>query len=293
MIILSNELSINIFGNAINPYSRLINDIYPEIIEGEFYFEPEEIFTRKIESGESVAYYNRVVWTEVLYRSRIAAVSAILRGARWIDSVTREYEANNVFGFAGACRSLMEAAGDTGDSLGGIALTLAKEHNKITMALRGKCNDVLHHPKEIEDILIHFTHARKVGRNEEIPESHKAKPSWKYVKYIENMKIEGANELYSELCEIVHPAAMSVHVFLEYSGAIGKFNRETEKRYIEVLAKRCQSIFGGVLMANFNPPILILKVLHQFDLFPPVKALRRHNLSNIPIWREIEKALQK
>ena len=65
-------------------------------------------------------------------------------------------------------------------------------------------------PARFASALLPFTHGRKIERGVTTDPSHKARKPWEYVKLVENMNIAGVTELYSELCEIVHPAAASV-----------------------------------------------------------------------------------
>ena len=72
--------------------------------------------------------------------------------------------------------------------------------------------------KELEDTLIHFTHARKLSKGEDAPSTHRARQPWEYIKRIEEMNNNGVKELYSELCELVHPAADSVLMWFVKEG---------------------------------------------------------------------------
>lgn len=87
-------------------------------------------------------------------------------------------------------------------------LTLAEHHRKIQAEVKGKGSGPVFLSGELENTLIHFTHARK--KTDGAPDSHKARPTWEYLKFIEGMKITGSKELYGHLCELVHPASESV-----------------------------------------------------------------------------------
>ncbi|MFB9978182.1 hypothetical protein ACFSQQ_16560 [Mesorhizobium kowhaii] len=140
--------------------------------------------------------------------------------------------------------------------------------------------------------MVHFTHARKVEKLEKAPASHKARPTWEYVDYIEKMKISEAKNLYSELCSIVHPAADSVSMLFSSDGDFFTASPNHEKRILEHSVAKSRGVLSDVLMASCNPPLLILKVLHKFKLFTPLHSLNSYSFDNITIWPKIEKALR-
>jgi hypothetical protein len=186
----------------------------------------------------------------------------------------------------------MEAAGDSGYSLGGVPLTLAEHHRKIQAEVKGKGSGPFFISGELENTLIHFTHARKLLKTDTAPDSHEARKPWEYLKFIEGMKITGSKELYAHLCELVHPASKSVSTMFVATERGLMIRPENERLVLDDLARENRDILSEVLMAAYNPPILILRVLHKFGLFTQIDALRKYKLDNIALWRKMEKVLR-
>lgn len=282
-----------LFGEQSKVYGHIVNDIASDLAKDRYSFEglgEFELNSLDMETGRD--HVGRVYWTEMLYRAHMASVAAVLRTTRWIEVAIREHEAGSLYGCASACRSLIESAGDIGHSLGPVAHTLASVKHEVKAEITGRASGPILISKELEDSLIHFTHARKVGKTEEAPDSHKAMQSFKYINYVDKMKISGVKELYAKFCEIVHPAAESVSVtFVPKDGAwiVDPFN---ERAVLQNLLAERRSTLSGVVMASYNAPLLILKTLHFFDLFTKLSGLRKYRFDDIPEWKRVEALLR-
>jgi hypothetical protein len=223
----------------------------------------------------------------------MASVASIVRTTRWAEVATREYAATNLLGWAAACRSLIEASGDSGHSLGRIPLDLAINHRNILVEVSGRASGPAIISGDTENSLIHFMHARKIGRTENSStESHRARQPWEYIKFIEDMKIDGVKEFYSELCERVHPAADSLTHMFTLQGDKWSFRLENEQYLLDEILVRRRELLSNILMAAYNPPILILRVLHKFEMFTQLDALRKYRFDAIPLWQKIDAALK-
>jgi hypothetical protein len=275
-----------IFGTSAVIYGRLINDIAPALFDEVYSFEAMEEF----DLGPP-QHKRRVYWTKLLRRAHLASVASIVRATGWIDATSREYDVGNLYGWAAACRSLIEAAGDTVLSLSRVPLALAKNHHTIRAQLEGKGLEVLS-AQEMEDDLIHFTHGRKIRKGTVAPDSHKARAPWEYVRLVEIMKITGAAEFYAELCEIVHPAAASVLTMISENDDGWRVCPSRQEKSLKDLARKNSELLSEVLMACFNPPLLTLRVLHKFALFKKIEALRKYRFEGIPEWSRINGALR-
>lgn len=280
-----NKAAASVFGDAAIVYGRLINDISRELFQEIYHFESMSTF-----DVASAEHKRRVYWIEILRRAHLASVASIVRATAWIDCAAREYEVGNLYGWAAACRSLIEASGDTLNSLRRVPFALADNHNLIRANLAGKGNIVLQ-SKELEDDLIHFTHGRKIEKGIKAPDSHKAKQSWEYVKLIENMKIVGVAQLYAELCELVHPAAGSVLSMITETEDGWKIVPANQNEFLINMVVEKRRVLSEVLWAAFNPPLLTLRVLHKFGIFRQINALRKYNFDTIADWQKIVAAL--
>jgi len=287
------ERSYPVFGQGALAYGPLINKIYPYFDKDSYYFEDIDVYLEKIKNPvDGRNYLGKIYWKEILYRAHMASIVAILRNTRWVSAVTTEFENRNLFGWAAACRSLIEAAGDTMDGFGAVGITLAEKHRIIQTEISGAGSGAVHASSELENLLIHFTHARKIPRKSDAPESHRAKEPYKYVKHLENMKIIGVAEFYQELCEIVHPASKSISTMLSVSDeGVYSVDVDAESRALSDKVKTNQTLMSDLLMAAYNGPLITLSTLHKFNLFTKIDPLRG-TLDNIPQWQEVNAALR-
>lgn len=289
----TSEDAIAVFGKPAAIYGALVNDISPFLTKERYHFEDLSVFeTKALDPFSGEAYSRRVYWSEMLARAHMASVASIFRTTRWADAAVREYSAGNLFGWASSCRSLIEAAGDSAMSLSAVPLTLAQQNRNIRAQISGKYSGPTTICQELEETLIHFTHARKVHKSEVVPPSHKARQSADYVKHLEAMEIHGSYKLYSFLCELVHPASTSIATLFSSEDRGWTFSPPNEQDALHELAKNNKKLLGDVLSAAYNPPIIILKVLHKFDMFSKIDKLRAYRFDHVPIWGRIETALR-
>lgn len=282
-----------VFGEQSKIYELIVNDIASDLTKDRYNFEDTEIFKNEaLKADTGRGYTGRVYWTEMLCRAHMASVASVFRTTRWIEVAIREHKAGSLYGCASACRSLIESAGDIGFSLGSVAHTVASIKDMVKAEIAERSSGPMLVSRELEDSLIHFTHARKILKPEEAPDSHKAMQSFRYIDYVDKMNIPGVKNLYARLCEIVHPAAESVSVtFVSEGGAwiVDPFHESTVLNHM--LAEN-RSTLAGVVMASYNAPLLILKTLHSFDLFTKLPGLRKYQFDNIPEWNTIDDLLR-
>lgn len=282
-----------VFGEQSKVYGLIVNDIVSDLAKDRYNFEDLGEFEQNaLDAGTGRDHAGRVYWTEMLYRAHMSSVAAVFRTTRWIEVAIREHDAGSLYGCAAACRSLIESAGDIGLSLGPVAHTLARIKDKVKAEISGRASEPMLISKELEDSLIHFTHARKIAKAEEAPDSHKAMQSFKYIDYVDQMKISGVKDFYARLCEIVHPAAESVSVTFVPEGDAWIVDPRNESAVLEKLLAERRSTLSGVVMASYNAPLLILKTLHSFDLFTKLTGLRKYRFDDIPEWNRVDALLR-
>jgi hypothetical protein len=279
-----------LFGDGAATYGSIINEIEPFLSRDTYKFEPLKEFQHRFNDG-TVGEINRIYWIETLQRAHMASVAAIARTSRWVDVAVREYDARNIFGWSSAARSIIEAAGDAGEGLAPVPQTLADNKVKILNSLSGSGTE-LHTSAELEDLLIHFSHARRISKGEIAPDSHRAKTSAAYVDFVTRMNVGDVRSLYSNLCEIVHPASASISLFFSGAEEGMVVDFKSEETLLKKNAEAARDALGGCLMAAFNPALLTLRVLHSFDCFTKITPLKRVNFSTIPAWTTIEKLLK-
>jgi hypothetical protein len=120
-----------------------------------FEFMPIDEFQRLASSD--FAEGAKVYWREILYRAHLAAVAALARHSRWIDSCLRNYSpGSNFLGFACCLRGLLESSSDIFYSLRGVPLTIAGSIVQVRQALMGELRTAGYASEKLENLLIHF-----------------------------------------------------------------------------------------------------------------------------------------
>ena len=283
-----------LFGAATRFYVPLIRQIIPRAFRVEYEFEDTRVFEEKARDGVyGPEDMNRIVWREILLRAHLVVSASLYRTCRLLDATAREYRASNLPGWASCTRALLEAVGDSSDALRAIPGTLAEHHIFIRGCLSGRQRE-LSGSTELEERLIHFSHARKLksGEKDRAPPSHEAKSA---IEYIRQIGTPEALTLYGELCEYSHPAASSVEYLFSGVGEGSSFRVDPsrDEHKIESLIRAYRTVLEDVLMIGFNPILLSLRVFHTFKVFPNIPELRDVNFSTIPAWATIERQLRK
>lgn len=226
----------------------------------------------------------KIYWEETLGRAHFAAATSIIRAHRWCAGMSVAYSASLFLPFCASFRSLIESAADGYDALGHVASTLAECRSLVNpiLQLNAPTNVVA---AELEDVLIHFSHARKVSKGEVAPQSHNAKTAADYVKGLER-GISGLYECYSNLCQFTHPAALSVGQLLAplSSSSFVLIPAHDELR-IEGLIEAYKQLVVPLFMFAFNPGAVVLKVLLHFQA-PQFhsRGIAKMDLRGVPGW---------
>lgn len=230
---------------------------------------------------------SKVYWDELLGRAHLAAAVSIIRAFRWSSGMCVSYSNSLFLPFCASFRALIESTADGYDALGNVAVTLAECRDIVNAALqlRAAQPEVA---KELEDQLIHFSHARRLSRGDTAPATHKAKQVADYVQSLEKANLPHLYECYSELCQYTHPAAHSVaHLLIPSSDGSFLLTPAHDQLRIEGLVEKYRSLVLPLLMFAFNPGVLVLKVLLYFDA-PQFQStgIRNIDLSNVNGWKK-------
>ena len=227
----------------------------------------------------------KVYWEEMLGRAHLAAAASIIRAYRWSDGMVACYSNSLFLPFCACFRALIESTADTYDALGNVAITLAECRTDVNSALQLMAkHGVL--ATELEDKLIHFSHARKLSKQEVAPPSHTAKQAAEYIRALEKANLPGLYECYLELCQYTHPAAHSVaSLLVPISEDSFLLAPAYDQIRIEALIEKHKSLVLPLLMFAFNPGALVLKVLLHFDT-PQFhsQSIRNIDLSGVSGW---------
>ena len=239
----------------------------------------------------------RVYWSETLERAHIAAVTAILRSRHWLSAVLSAESERNALAFAAAFRGLMESAADTTTALLGIPLTLAHHYPTIANSLSGLATAVVT-SSELEDELIHYSHGRHIKKSERdsTPKTHWARSVHEYLAVFENLNADSAARCYRYLCDLTHPGAPSVLMWLtavDSKGSELNLSTEQDEAIITSFWDRYEALVLDVLMFAFNAPILVLNTLNYFTISKlHTQELLNHDLDGLPAWRQVKSELE-
>lgn len=286
-----------LFGPTARFYVPLVRQIIPRVFSVEYDFEETRAFKEKVRNQASgSAEINQICWREILFRAHITVSASLYRTCRLIDASVRENSASNLPGWASCTRALLEATGDSSEALRAIPYTLAEHHRWIRTCLSGRARG-LSSSTELEDRMIHFTHARRLRRDEKdtVPPSHNAKHTGEYIGELVACGMPEAPTLYRELCELSHPAANSVAYFFSVvdEGTAFRVEPHRDRYMIDALVANHRRLFEDLLMVSINPILLSLRVFHAFRLFPNIPELRKVDFSKIPAWATIETFLKR
>lgn len=275
---------------------ELTNETYLTNLAYRFYDDEKFSYIRDV--GQMMKIY----WYEILARAHWVAISSVLRNTCWLKAILYNYEQNNFLAFAGALRSYIESCGDSMTSMKDIPHSFARDYKQITMCVKGNSKKMII-SKEIEDRLIHFTYARKVSNEEKqnklVPESHIAKFTTHYLNVLDNNIKDGpVMQLYSELCQISHPAAQSLLHFMNQTSQgnyeIIRFNLQHNRESISNLIDNHQEAIIQVSQYGYNNSLVLLKLLNKFNLKELITPqLNNYPLQDIKAWNNIKQIISE
>ncbi len=273
-------------------------DLMPEVIRVatryKYRFHPDEVFREWLRSDDyTVAACNRIVALELIDWAHLAAVASLLRTRRWADAVVIAHGQSNVLAWASAVRGLLESAGDIEDGLGAIPISLAQNHGVISLCLSGKSKELVGF-SELEDKLSHFVFAKWIRVKRGEASVMKSKDIAEYVRRLEPI-MPGAVDFYHQLCNVTHPSVGSIDWLFSLDAAEDgglKLMPEGDLKAIEKIAASYPDALSDMLMVSCNVALLILRVLHKFDVHPQLAVLKKYNWSGIRYWAKVEQALR-
>jgi hypothetical protein len=278
-----------ILGKEVGLFAHLIDHLLPELDGTRYEFEDRSVFAArpKLEM-------NRVYWTEMLYRSHWASAGSILRIQRWLSGYHLAYSQSNLLAAAACARGLIEAAADSEHTLGAVPLSLARDHASITAAL-GETLIAPFVSPELEERLIHFTHARKTSKSETAPSSHIARQVVQYRARLDQIEPRVVH-LYGYLCDLTHPGASSVLSYAEalsMNAELMQFSVAAETRALRDLNSDFLKLASSVLMFGLNPAFVTLKLLNAFPLVQiHTSGANTLDLEEIRLWQEVSGLLR-
>ena len=274
---------------GIQPYLGMLDRLVKEDRPYQYTYVPSRQYSALSDLQER----NRVYWYEIIERAHCGALVAIVRLDRWLSSMMMGAEAENFLAFAASFRGLLESTADARFALGDVPEGLAATFVHAREAVAGKARLMLLAP-DLENDLIHFSHGRRVGKNESAPEVHAAKTMREYLGTLQGASTGPLFACYEELCNITHPAAESLLYLLEKrSDGATVFAARPDETAIQDLCNRGGAVVQLCVCESLVYPIIILRLLNQLGL-PELQTpiVEEVSLDEVPLWREIEATLK-
>jgi hypothetical protein len=239
-----------------------------------------------------------IYWREMLFRIHFASCSSIRRHADWLRSTFAAVESDRLFGAYASYRGFLESAADSFYSLGPVAKTIGPHVAAIRSRLREKPTDTLIISEDLENRLIHFSHARSLQRGESADPVHAAKKMRQYLDGLRGAGVQDVHTLYSDLCELTHPSAYSAVIGYEAekSAQATVWRRQPKfsaKKNFMGFLERWRASTELVYVAAFVPAFMSLRILHKFDFLPKIPSLKAFPVKAFPGWQKIEKHLNR
>lgn len=282
-----------LFGQAATLYGPIVAGVLPRLTAVPYRFWDNDFLLAEVNKGTvDAGEVNSIAATELLLYSHMAAHTSLIRATRWFEATWREYQAGNFLGWAACLRSLLEAVGDTVDSLQSIGADIAENMPLLMRALTGFDKGIIDF-ELLEDKVIHFSHARKIAKADrpQFPNSHVARQTFEYIGILKTAGLSETAALYAELCEIGHPARESVSWM--YEPIIGGFTVNSNRDMIAIkdIVTRYRRDIELIPSLAYNPGLLILRVMVKFCIFPLVPELRGFSFQGAKGWNKIKPVL--
>lgn len=238
---------------------------------------------------------NTIYVQELLFRAHIAAITTLYRNEKWILGINSALQSPNYFAFCACLRGLVECAADSHSCLIYVPGTLADNYRNFFSALKGRITAGVVCCRYLEDILIHYSHGKKQAKGASVPPSHIARQSQEYLQSLEDAGSTTVRNLYTELCEVTHPAERTVAAFV-WRETVDSENyvirKGLDSEFIADLVNRYASAFPNVFQMSFNAALLTLYALNRFDDSRfYTQGVESIELNDIPAFGEFQRRL--
>lgn len=293
----AHRLDVALFGTMGAIAAEICSEVSTDFVGKQFDFMDVTKFARIGDPRE----LNRVYWSEMLFRVSWAAGLNLMRHQRWQGGCIDAFEGpGNFLSFSASLRGLLEASLDASYSLRSVVPTLARDRTMIESALRGRLHPRVVVNKELEELLIHFVYARKVGTSEKtvVATSHAALEPKDYRNAIglPESEREAFRGLYDQLCAVCHPTAHSL-TFLwrqseEGDSTLVQVGQGGDKEMIEYICREYAETISLALSLSVTTSAVCLKALNRFPL-PEVRcpSVEGWNFDDVPLWSKHQSAL--
>lgn len=276
-------------------YFPLLEEVLPRAMQHRYSFVEDKWFQDAAKSQAiGIAEINYFIVLDLLEKSHLSSVTALIRLQRWADAICLMHGSANYLGFAAAYRGLLESGGDAVDGLLNIAVSLATHRGNFSLALSKQADSALVDCSEIERPLDHYIHAGWTGKKSQGDSTFTAKANVEYIRQIEKTLPQTVS-LYHRLCAIVHPSNASIDWLFEFDSEGHRYTTlaSNDAAKIAGLCNEFPEAASVTFQMACNSALLVLRVLHAFPLHPRIPELRKLDWSKVPAAREVERYLRK
>lgn len=242
----------------------------------------------------------QIYWQELAGRAHFAATSSAVRHLGWLNGCLDAIAHNNYLAFCATFRGLLESAADSYEALHRLPAFIATNGGVISKVLKGEdLGKTVTLAPQLEESLIHFSHARaKLDLTKESPDAHRAQTIRSYLSILDRGQLAQVHDCYSELCEVCHPSAFSVLVFVNTheteDATIWVIDANADETLITEFLARYNALVQELMMFVVNPILMTLYVPGKL----PCKEykcdlLTRVRLNDIPLFRKLGPMLAK
>jgi len=216
-------------------------------------------------AAEAMVVIRTVYLIGILERSHLACVTSLARVQRWILAVELAREVKNSLAFAASLRGLLEAAADAHDVMQVLPMNLEKclGYFHLVFQQHPVVDRVMVGFGELENKLIHYAYARRPAGNRPPMPHHVNKSNAEYIRVFEAFGVPNAKELYSELCELTHPAAASVSAFMIEDSTSLTLDFSLDESIISDMMQRYAVTISNLITFSINPSMISLAFLKR------------------------------
>lgn len=272
----------SVFGEKLNIYLEMANNLISDYKMYKYFISSQDAF-----ESLGIKDMNFVYWFEIIERCHYSSYTALKRQLSWIQGILNGFSNNNYLSFCANFRGFLLSSADILYSFQAISISLAENNEQIILSLNNQLDSVLMASTELENLLIHFTHARKVDKNEHnVPSIHQAKSDRNY---LEVFKTENVSKCYEELCQITHPAKNTIDNFISYyeNDKDIKLDFNKDEKNINGFIKKYEDCFPEIF-SSFNVIFLLMKVINLLKVEDyHSESIEKYNLTNIPLYNRI------
>lgn len=239
--------------------------------------------------------WQKVYWLEILYRAHFAAYTSLLRTSRWLSAMFAASDANNYTAFLAAYRGCLEAAADSYDTFEHIPMWLA-DLSTVIKEIIEKRTDLPYIFKDLEDKLIHFTHARYVTKGEVVADTIRVKQTKQYLQKLIDTGLPEVDECYRELCDVTHPGIGSVRCYAEVgetdTGTWYRLRADLDQHLIGHFCTNYQSVTERMMSVSVFHPVITLRILNEFNIDAVhTKTVETLGVEQLPVWTDFAQLL--